>query len=516
MVRPKRSVILLVLSILMYQSYSQDQALFKPITVSFKKVTIDSALNIIENKIDFNFTYNSEFTLNQKPVDAAFTEVPLCIVLDSLFRDPFITYKIVDRQLVIYKKESETATKLDDPPLSTKNTTAQTFKIQGTIVDSKTLDPMPFAAIGFLNKNKGTISNSDGNFNLNYDENFINDTLIISYLGYQHLEIPVQQLRPNDTYSIVQKSISLQEVIIRSTEPRNLIQQALAKITSNYDINPFIQRAFYRETVKRNDNYMVYTEALFDIFKSAYRPTLYDDQIRMLKQRKFTNINTQDTVLFKLHGGLSTSLILDVIKHPIDFLDTDHLDEYRYSIRDVVLIDNEMAYLIEFKPYRQNLEMSYTGEIYININSLAIVKVNFNFTRESIKKLKSSFIIKQSRSIKAHPIDAEYSIAYKKSLNGLYYINHIKGCLKLKARHKSKLLASVYQTSFEMVSTDLNYTDVNRFSRKETINSRRIFSDVNNPYNSSYWVDENFIMPEENLSKALLRFRQEELILENK
>ncbi len=77
MVRPKRSVILLVLCILMYQSYSQDQALFKPITVSFKKVTIDSALNIIENKIDFNFTYNSEFTLNQKPVDAPFTEVPL-------------------------------------------------------------------------------------------------------------------------------------------------------------------------------------------------------------------------------------------------------------------------------------------------------------------------------------------------------------------------------------------------------------------------------------------------------
>ena len=160
--------------------------------------------------------------------------------------------------------------------------------------------------------------------------------------------------------------------------------------------------------------------------------------------------------------------------------------------------------------------MAFSGEIYIDLNSLAIVKVNFNFTRESIKKLKNSFILKQSRTIKAHPIDANYSISYKKQLNGFYYIDHIKGCLKLKVKKRQQLLASIYETSFEMISTDVNTNDVSRFSKRETLNLHQIFTEIGTPYNSQYWVDETFIIPENDLTKALARFRQEELSLEKK
>ncbi len=509
----KKTIILSVLCLLFIHSFSQDRVLFKPITVIFNNVSIDSALSIIENKINFNFTYNSAYTNSEKKVNANFTRVPLSIVLDSLFNNPFLTYKIIDRQLVVYKEEPINN---EISPQITEDINAITSRtIKGNIVDLRSNKPIPFVAIGFKNTNTGTISNLDGKFILTYDHTFQNDTLLISHLGYAMLTIPVKQLEAIHTYKLEQQSISLQEVIIRSTDPRTLIRQALDKRFDNYDMNPFIHRAFYRETIKRNDRYMVYTEALFDIFKSAYRPTIFNDQLKLIKQRKFTDVNSRDTVLFKLHGGLSTSLLLDVLKHPIDFLDEDHINEYNYYVRDVVLIENNLAYLIEFKPQEEANDMAFSGEIYIDLNSMAIVRVNFNFTRESIKKLKNSFIVKQSKAVRAHPVEAEYSITYKKNQNGLYYINHIKGCLRLKVKKKRKLLASIYETSFEMITTDLNTDDVTRFSRKETINSRRVFSELSTPYNALYWNDQNFILPENDLSKALLRFKQEDLSIQN-
>ena len=244
-------------------SYSQDQVLFQPITVNFNNISIDSALNIIENKIAYNFTYNSIYATYQKPLNAKFVSVPLCIVLDSIFNNPYLTYKIIDKQLVIFKQKPDTIT--DTEQLAERDTTPTIYTIKGRIIDSKSKEEIPFASIGFLNRNRGTISNNDGNFSLTYNNHFLNDTLLIGHLGYQKLAIPVSELKPENTYRLEQKSISLQEVIIRSSDPRSLIRQALESKSKNYDINPFIHRAFYRETVKRNDRYMIYTEALFDI-----------------------------------------------------------------------------------------------------------------------------------------------------------------------------------------------------------------------------------------------------------
>lgn len=510
----KKAFFITVLCLMFIHSYSQDQVLFQPITVNFNNISIDSALNIIENKIDYNFTYNSIYAIYQKPLNAKFTNVPLSIVLDSIFRNPYLTYKIIDKQLVIFKQEPDTL--FETKPLKERPNTPSNYTINGRIIDSKSKENIPYASIGFLNKNRGTISNDDGNFSLTYNDQFLNDTLLIGHLGYRKLAIPVSELKSDSTYKLEQQSISLQEVVIRSSDPRSLIRQALESKSKNYDTNPFVHRAFYRETVKRNDRYMVYTEALFDIFKTAYRPTLFDDQLKLIKQRKFTDVISKDTVLFKLQGGLSTSLMLDVIKHPINFLDENHLFEYDYFIRDMVIVDNDLAYLIEFRPNKMSNDMEFTGEIYLNINTLAIVKVNFNFTHDALKKLKNTFILKQSKAIKAHPFDSEYSVTYKKSINGLYYINHIQGCLKLKVKRKRKLLSSTYQTSFEMISTDINTRDVSRFSRKETMNSNKIFSDLTDTYNLQFWVNENIIIPEEDLSKALQHFRQEDLSLEKK
>ncbi|MEL6562226.1 MAG: carboxypeptidase-like regulatory domain-containing protein, partial [Bacteroidota bacterium] len=54
---------------------------------------------------------------------------------------------------------------------------AQTKEITGIIYDAKSGEPLPFATIGFLKVNIGTVSDSEGKFTLRFDEQHLNDQI---------------------------------------------------------------------------------------------------------------------------------------------------------------------------------------------------------------------------------------------------------------------------------------------------------------------------------------------------
>ena len=96
------------------------------------------------------------------------------------------------------------------------------------------------------------------------------------------------------------------------------------------------------------------------------------------------------------------------------------------------------------------------------------------------------------------------------------YINHVNGDLKFRVKKRGKLLSSIYETSFEMVTTDINNTNPGRFSSTETLKPNKIFSEQNSKYSIDFWQNNNFIYPEEDLIKALERFKKEELEINNR
>lgn len=173
---------------------------------------------------------------------------------------------------------------------------------------------MPFANIGILNKSVGTVSNEDGKFLLKVHENLIHDTLVFNYLGYLSKAIPIDQITESIEVGLNQQAISLQEVIIRSSNPKTLVGKAIDRKMDNYPRQPFMIRSFYRESLKRDKKFMSYTEGLLDVYKSSYGPTIYTDQARLIKKRRYTNVSQYDTVMFRLKGGIQSSLALILLK----------------------------------------------------------------------------------------------------------------------------------------------------------------------------------------------------------
>ena len=329
-------------------------------------------------------------------------------------------------------------------------------------------------------------------------------------MGYSSISIPVLNFNRNHEIGLKQLSISLQEVIIRSSEPRTLIENAISKKPDNYPLNPSMIRSFYRESLKRNNKYMMYTEGLLDIYKSSYGPTIYTDQVRLIKKRKYTNISQYDTVMFRLRGGIQSSLSLDLIKNPLEFIEAENLYKYNYHLSDIIVHNGRLVYLIDFHERKINNELLYFGSIYLDINKLAIVKIEFGLTPSSLKYARRSFVVKRSPRVKVKPVNVNYEINYRE-INGKYYINHITGELKLKVKKKGKFLNAVYETRFEMISTDIDSVNIKRFTTREKMNRNTIFSKSNLDYENDFWENENFIIPEDDLAKALSRFTQGEL-----
>ena len=69
------------------------------------------------------------------------------------------------------------------------------IEISGTIINSETGNPVPFAYVKKKKINRGAITNEDGYFKLTCWET---DTLIISFVSYQRIEVPYTYFIEND------------------------------------------------------------------------------------------------------------------------------------------------------------------------------------------------------------------------------------------------------------------------------------------------------------------------------
>lgn len=96
--------------------------------------------------------------------------------------------------------------------------------VQGTITEFDTGKPVDFANIGVVDRAKGTVSDFDGTFKFELDENEINqkDTLQISRIGYKTLRFSTQAfldiLKTNPTIALEPVPYQLEGVTVKSSD----------------------------------------------------------------------------------------------------------------------------------------------------------------------------------------------------------------------------------------------------------------------------------------------------------
>lgn len=460
-------------------------------------VKTGNALAIITRQTGYNFTYDSRLVNTGQRIDMTFRDIRLSVILDSILKNDSLIYTVIDKYIIISRSLPSPAVKVDSIPPEAVN------YITGTILDDASGEPLPFATIGLKNIGKGTVTNTGGGFGLKIAPDYLNDTLLVSYLGYMGREIPVMQaLGNNFTIRMTREFISIPEIIIRTQVPQEIIYKSYSAISRNYGSSPALLTGFYREGVMKKQELQTYSEAIISIYKSAYTGSLFSDQIKVLRSRKIENVDRTDTLAVRLKAGLSTCLELDGVRNTFDFMARESMADYNYRITDIVSYDEESAYVIDFEQ-KEGVELPlYRGSMYINTDDFAILHADFELHPRYINKMKDSFVSSSSRGFDTWPQTVKYSASYRK-VNGRYFLSHVRGDLVFTSRKKKKLFSSQFNVFFELAVTGMNIKNVSRFDREEIAPLHSVFSKTITSYDSRFWENQDFLRPEDNLLQAL-------------
>ncbi|MFA7494232.1 MAG: carboxypeptidase-like regulatory domain-containing protein, partial [Proteiniphilum sp.] len=202
------TVFLLFLSI-MFSHAATSRSQEAILSLKLESISIKEACREIEKETGmlFVFSDNTEEAIN-KNVNIEVKSKPLNAILDDLFFNTKLTYKILDKQIVVYRDEAEMTVPLKIKEVVAEITQQQKKTITGKITD-KSGETVIGANIIEIGTTNGTVTDIDGHFSLSVEENA---NIRVSYIGYLSQTINTSGKRSLDII-LQEDTKTLEEVV---------------------------------------------------------------------------------------------------------------------------------------------------------------------------------------------------------------------------------------------------------------------------------------------------------------
>ena len=383
-----------------------------------------------------------------------------------------------------------------------------TYVLRGRVLGGDTNQPLVNASITVHQANVSSVTNQDGYFSIRVPVYTRNSRIIIRHLGYENREIPIVTLidSPNNHIALVPSVIQLGELQVVSGDGSELVQEALRQIPRNYPDEPAMMVAFYRESVRKGSRHISLVEAVLDVYKASYR-SYSNDQARIYIGRKATDISPRDTVLLKFQGGISDALMLDIAKNPEIVFGTEG-SEYSYHIEGLISINNKPHYMISFEPRPGISDILFRGIMYLEAESLAFARMEFNMNVEDRRDAANIFIRRKPSRMRVEVTNAQYVVDFIEN-DGKWYFNYSSTEVEFRVRWTNRffgLFATTYTIGSEMAITDRYADNVVKFPRSERIRSTDVIAEkVEHFQDPDFWGEYNVIEPDQEIADAIKR-----------
>ena len=494
--------IIFVLFVFMYSwtGFSQENILLQVVTLPDTTLALDKALILIEDHIDYFFSYNPAELEVTKQVNCLNHDRILSDVLNDFIDDPEINLKVIGNQIVIYN------CRIEDPVSAfTSPVDSMVSRITGKIMDADTDKPIPFATLSITGTRLGTITNLDGEYIFNFSDRYLEDSVVIASLGYKSKKVLLNLLTGRDTIiELVSDYIDIEEVMIRQTDPVFLVRSVVRNFEKNYLLDPFVQTCFYRETVKKNKRFIIISEAILGIYRTGLDDPFRYEQVKILKGRSNVDLLRTDFITLTLKAGLETSLSIDLVRNRPDFLMEESFHNFNYELREITVDEDQQTYIIGFTQKETTEPPHFNGILYIDMNSLAIRAAEFEMDKRTIEQMTTEMVVSKPRHLEVMPISAKFYVRYKEE-NGRYHLAYIWFDGVFRIRSKDQLFGNLFQTKSEMAVTETDLENINKFRLRETVDIQNPFIDMIGGAEESFWEDYNYIRPDEPLEKAIMK-----------
>ncbi len=384
------------------------------------------------------------------------------------------------------------------------------YIISGTVKDKNTRKTIEYATVSITDKNIGTVSNADGDFLIKIPESINASSVDFSCIGYATFRFPVKgESVTGLDIRLDPIAAMLSAVIIQAWDVDRLLREAINKIEKNYSSSPTMVTGFYRETMKKKRNYINVSEAVVDVYKTAYTENIERDRVQIVKGRKLLSHKKTDTLSVNLLGGPTLSVFMDIVKNLDVLLDRETFPYLTFSMGNATQIDGRDQYVISFRPQVRTPEPLFSGSFFINKESMAFTRAEYTLDMSDRNKVTSMILKKKPTGLRFRPEELSYVVSYREQ-NGKTYLSYIRSEMKFKCDWKRKLFSTNYDIVSEMAVTDIVNQNVSAISRKEAFLPNQSLGDrVANFHDDDFWGAYNIIEPDESLESGVAKLKKQ-------
>lgn len=188
------------------------------LNINISEGSLKELISEIKDQTEFEFAYDAELgdmLIGKVSVKAKNESIDN--VLTGIFQNTGLSYRIIDRIILLSKNEITSTVKADEYPVS------------GVVKDKN--GPLPGVTIRVKGTDKGAISDLDGRFSIDAGEQ--GAILVFSYVGFVSIEVPVANQQMLEVV-MVEDILNLEEVVVMGygTQRKRTITGAVSTVTS--------------------------------------------------------------------------------------------------------------------------------------------------------------------------------------------------------------------------------------------------------------------------------------------
>lgn len=388
------------------------------------------------------------------------------------------------------------------------------FELRGLVVDATTGSRLPDVQVHVKGSALSSMTNSDGRFSLKLRS--VPEQLVLSGIGYSNRVLgraAFEAYFAQDAGSRQELRIELQpkltllkDVFVYS--PDNILEVALKQIDQNFPQVPQSYEAFYRETIKKRNNYVSVGEAVVSLYKGGYVESLTrSDMVSVRKGRSLMSQRAKDTVSVHVLGGPTEALSLDLVKNRELFLTPEVLRLYSLEIETPQTINNRPQYVIAFRPCYTSPDPMFTGRIYIDFATLSFTRIEYNMDMSDPDKATNAILARKPLGMRFRTKGFEVVMNYHYD-GALSHLQYMRTTYRFDCDWKKRGFATRYEAVSEMLVTDI-LPEAVRPSRKEAFRASEVLAKQLSDFaDEDFWADYNILLPSESLEHAFRRLKK--------
>ena len=377
---------------------------------------------------------------------------------------------------------------------------AQQTTVGGTVIDETTGRPLPQVSVSV--GRISVVTNDDGAFILKLAD--APKSITVSHLGYKTKRVALEAGKTEALKIRLQPTaIQLREVVVRTGNPREVVEIAIKKIPENYSKKPELLKAFYRETAMKRKHFIYVAEGVEDMYKTSYTRGIGRDRVAIVKGRRLLSQKQGDTLGLKVMGGPVLPVQLDVVKNSELLLNEEELDAYGFKWGVPEYINDRLQLVVLIEPKYPKDWALYHGKLYIDDERLAFTRIELNLDMSDKDKATRTMLVKKPIGVRFKPRELSCVVDYR-YIDGVTRISYLRNTFKFNCDWKKRLFSTSFTATCEMAVTDSESEDVKPIVSRNSFDSHDSYYDkVEYFMDPEYWSNYNIIEPSESLDKAI-------------